>query len=111
VTLKLGAECEAAIADSGDLRLGGDYSYTSNFFTSSSPDPITKTGTVGLVNAYSRFADADGRWWVQGRCRNGGDKEWIHSMLNVPVLGPGVGFAAAYPSDPRSWRVSVGCDF
>jgi iron complex outermembrane receptor protein len=111
MTLKIGAEYELAIAEAGDLRVGVDYSYTSNFFTSSSPDPITKTGTVGLVNAYVRFADSDGRWWVQGGCRNCGDKEWFHSMLNFPVLGPGVGFAAAYPSDPRTWRLSVGFNF
>ncbi len=108
VTFKIGAEYAIPMGDAGGLRLGVDYAYTSNFFTSSATDAITETGNVDLVNGYVRYETNDGRWWVQAGCRNCADKRWFHSMLNFPVLGPGVGFAAAYPSDPRTWRVSVG---
>jgi iron complex outermembrane recepter protein len=108
VTFKLGAEYAMPLGEAGDLRFGADYSYTSNFFTSSATDAITETGDVDLVNGYVRYEHNDGRWWLQAGCRNCADKRWFHSMLNFPVLGPGVGFAAAYPSDPRTWRVSAG---
>ena len=107
-TIKIGAEYALPVGQAGEVRLGADYSFTANYFTSSAPDAITQTGDVGLVNASLRFDSAGGGWFVQAGCRNCADKEWFHSMLNFPVLGPGVGFAAAYPSDPRTWRVTVG---
>jgi iron complex outermembrane receptor protein len=105
-TLKLGAEFSADLGG-GTLRTGVDYSFTSSFFTSSSPAPITETGDVGLLNAHVRY-DSAGSWWIQAGCRNCSDKEWFHSMLNFPALGGGAGFASAYPGDPRTWRVTVG---
>jgi iron complex outermembrane recepter protein len=107
-TIKIGAEYAVPLGPAGELKLGADYSFTSSYFTSSAPDAITETGDVGLVNAYLRYDWEDKGWFVQAGCRNCADKEWFHSMLNFPVLGPGVGFAAAYPSDPRTWRITVG---
>ena len=108
MTLRVGGEYTIPLSSGASLGLGADYSYTSNFFTSSSPAPITETGVVELVNGYVRFEAAGGKWWLQGGCRNCTDERWFHSMLNFPALGGGYGFAAAYPSDPRTWRVTVG---
>jgi iron complex outermembrane recepter protein len=106
-TLKTGLSYSIPVG-SGALRFGADYSFTSNYFTSSAADPITETGDISLVDAHVRFDAADDRWFIQAGCRNCSDKQWFHSMLNFPVLGPSVGFAAAYPSDPMTWRVTVG---
>lgn len=107
-TTKVGAEYAMPLGPAGELKLGADCLFTSNFFTSSASDAITETGDVGLVNAYLRYNWDDKGWFVQAGCCNCADKEWFHSMLNFPVLGPGVGFAAAYPYDPRTWRITVG---
>ncbi len=110
-TVKAGADYTVPAGERGDVRFGMDYSWTASYYTSSTPSPITATGDVGIVNAYIRFDDAQGRWYVQGGCRNCADNESFHSMLNFPSLGGGAGFAAAYPYDPRTWRVTVGTKF
>jgi iron complex outermembrane receptor protein len=111
MTLKLGAEQSWDLVSGALVTLGADYSQTSPYYSSAGTDRITRVGTVELVNMYLRYDAPDEKWYGSLGCRNCFDKEYFHSMLNFPVLGPSVGFAAAYPGDPATWMVNFGTRF
>ncbi len=111
VTFKAGASWSRFFDGIGTINLGGDVSYTSEYFASASNREINKVEATTLVAAYIGYDSPDDRWSLRAGCKNCFNEEYFHSMLDFPSLGPSVGFSAAYPGDPRTWTISAQARF
>ncbi|MEM8816448.1 MAG: TonB-dependent receptor [Pseudomonadota bacterium] len=88
-------------ADRGTLRAGFDYSYIGDHFTAITNAPVSETG-YEIANASFGWERADGRFGVTLSCRNCFDEEYFHSLLDFS----GLGFAPAYPGEPRFYMIN-----
>ncbi len=85
----------------GVLQAGFDYSYIGDHFTAITNAPISETG-YEIANASFGWEREDGRFGVTVSCRNCFDEEYFHSLLDFS----GLGFAPAYPGEPRFYMIS-----
>ena len=84
----------------GSIIANFDYSYIGDHYVSLNNAPIGKT-QYEIANATVGWERDDGKLSVMLRCRNCFDEEYFHSVLDFS----GLGFAPAYPGEPRFYSV------
>ncbi len=86
----------------GSLIANFDYSVIGDHFVSLNNAPIGET-SYEIANATVGWERDDGKLSVMLRCRNCFDEEYFHSVLDFS----GLGFAPAYPGEPRFYSVEL----
>lgn len=85
---------------SGTLVANFDYSMIGDHYVAASNTPISET-SYNIANATLGWERADQKMSVMLRCRNCFDEEYFHSLLDFS----GLGFAPAYPGEPRFYSL------
>ncbi|WP_394729374.1 TonB-dependent receptor [Altererythrobacter sp. GH1-8] len=88
--------------DAGTIKANFDYSFIGKHYTAITNAPISET-KYQIANASIGWERADERFGVTLSCRNCFDEEYFHSLLDFS----GLGFAPAYPGEPRMYMVSL----
>ena len=100
---KIGASAQFPLEQGrGDLIATFDYSVIGDHFVAISNAPVSET-SYNIANATLGWRRADGDLSVLLRCRNCFDEAYFHSLLDFS----GLGFAPAYPGEPRFYSVEV----
>jgi len=86
----------------GDLRLRGDWTYTSEIFNNAENTPELVEPDLHLFNAGLTYANESGDWDLIFTVRNITDEEYIVSGFDQP----GVGFTEATFARPREWGLT-----
>jgi iron complex outermembrane receptor protein len=109
-SLSFGVEASAPfnlLANEGELYVGYDGSYRSNFSSNASPSAYTWVDGYSLSNFRGGFRTPDGLnvyAWV----RNAFDEEYFELL----AIGPSnTGLIAGQPGDPRTWGVTLKAAF
>lgn len=79
-----------------------DYSMIGDHYVAASNTPISET-SYNIANATIGWERADQKMSVMLRCRNCFDEEYFHSLLDFS----GLGFAPAYPGEPRFYSLEI----
>ncbi len=103
-TLNLSAQVTWPLADWGNLRLRGDYSYRDDMYMDSNNTPILRQDGYGLVNARLAFVTTDGHWELALSGTNLSDERYIGN--GIAALDS-FGTAEAYFGRPREWGLSL----
>lgn len=90
--------------DFGEIVLHADYAWRSRAFFLAVPpnDPINQQKSYGLLNA-SVTVNVGDNISVAAFGKNLADKKYFNRTTGIPALG----FASAYPGDPRTYGVSA----
>ncbi|MBU1377554.1 MAG: TonB-dependent receptor [Alphaproteobacteria bacterium] len=95
------------LGNEGEVYLGYDGSYRSNFSSNASPSAYTWVDGYGLSNFRAGFRTADGLN-VFGWVRNAFDEDYFEQL----AVGPSnTGLIAGNPGDPRTWGVTIKAAF
>jgi iron complex outermembrane receptor protein len=86
----------------GSLIANFDYSYIGDHFVSLNNAPLGET-SYEIANATLGWEREDGKFSAMLRCRNCFDEEYFHSVLDFS----GLGFAPAYPGEPRFYTLEL----
>lgn len=86
----------------GTLIANFDYSVIGDHYVAITNVPLSET-SYNLANATLGWESDNERFKVLARCRNCFDEEYFHSLLDFS----GLGFAPAYPGQPRYYTVEV----
>jgi iron complex outermembrane receptor protein len=92
--------------DAGTVKGNLDFSFIGKHFTAITNSPISAT-KYELVNASIGWERADELFGITLSCRNCLNKEYFHSLLDFS----GLGFAPAYPGEPRMYMISADVRF
>lgn len=92
--------------DAGTMKANLDYSFVGKHYTAISNAPISAT-KYDLVNASVGWERADELFGITLSCRNCLNKSYFHSLLDFS----GLGFAPAYPGEPRMYMASIDVRF
>jgi iron complex outermembrane receptor protein len=84
----------------GSIIANFDYSMIGDHYVALSNVPISET-SYDLANATLGWESESQRFQVLLRCRNCFDEQYFHSLLDFS----GLGFAPAYPGQPRYYSV------
>jgi iron complex outermembrane receptor protein len=109
-SLSFGAEAKTAatiLGQSGEVYLGYDGSYRSNFSSNASPSAYTYVDGYSLSNFRAGFRTDDGVN-VFGWVRNAFDEEYFELL----AVGPSnTGLIAGQPGDPRTYGLTIRAEF
>lgn len=86
----------------GTLTLAGDISYTDDYHTSTSNDPVTLIDGYELANASLSYQTENARWTLAITGRNLTDQEYPSHMFNIPGLAQ-----VALPTPGRRYLATV----
>lgn len=84
----------------GTIIANFDYSMIGDHYVAASNAPISET-SYEIANATLGWESESAKYSVLLRCRNCFDEEYFHSLLDFS----GLGFAPAYPGEPRFYSV------
>jgi iron complex outermembrane recepter protein len=105
-TLNISAEWSGSLTAGTELRLRGEYVYSSNLFFTPFNDPDLQTGNVGLFNASATIASNDGRWTLSGYGRNLGNKHYL--AHGIDGLSNFFDLKTGQLAAPRQYGVTIG---
>lgn len=90
--------------ESGELFIGADVFYRSDFSSSATPSQFLNVDGYGLVNLRAGFRSNEG-WSAYLWARNALDKDYIELLQAAPA-GQGAGHYGAQLGDPRTYGVT-----
>jgi len=110
-TLSYGAEANAPaslLGREGEVYLGFDGSYRSDFSSNASPSIYSWIDGYALSNFRAGFRTDDGAFNIYGWVRNAFDVEYFEQL----TFGPGnTGLIVGQPGDPRTWGLTISTHF
>jgi len=83
------------------------FSHQDEYYGGLENDPVELSEAIDLVDFLVGYAPDDGRWTIEGSCKNCSDEQYHHSTLNFGTLG----FATQFPGLPRTWQLRFRYNF
>ena len=83
------------------------FSHQDEYYGGLKNDPVELSEAIDLIDFLVGYGPDDGRWTLEGSCKNCSDEEYHHSTLNFGTLG----FATQFPGLPRIWQLRFRYNF
>lgn len=101
---QVGLTYERPVGPSGSLQFGAKYSYTDDYFTNGTNDPLLTQSAYGLLDANLTYRRDN--WFLRAAGTNLTDEKTINSGFSIPGL-----VQVRTPAFPRRWLVTLGYSF
>jgi iron complex outermembrane recepter protein len=107
----VGLSWSKPLADGGELRIRGDYSYRGDQYFTQFNRSIVGQDSYGLLNARISYAAPDNRFFVTVYGDNITDEDYFVTVLESGVAAPGTVVPQAVIGAPRMFGMTVGYNF
>ncbi len=93
----------------GTIRIGGDWTYTSEYEGSTANTPGTQLRALHIVNGFVSYSTPGDHWTISLEGKNLTDEHYYRSALSFANAAGGA--LVAFPSDPLTWGVRLRASF